>query len=229
MTLGIEGLSVGFGGIAALRGVSLAAAPGERVALVGPNGAGKTTLLDAIGGFVPPSGGTVRLGDLCLSGLAPDAVARAGVARVFQARCLCPRMTVLENVRAGRALDARPWLVLAGLEGRADDFAGALTPGEERRLELARALAGAPRLLLLDEPFGGLTAAETDAMTVLIERTTIPGRITVLVDHKLGVVTRLCPRVVVLHLGEKIFDGPSSALRADPRVQEAYLGTARAP
>lgn len=228
MTLAVEGLSVTFGATPALRGVSLTAAPGERVALVGPNGAGKTTLLDAVGGLIRPTGGEVRLGARRLTDLPADAVARAGVARAFQAPRVCPRMTIRENVRAGRALDPRPWLALAGLEARADELAGTITPGEERRLELARALAGGPRLLLVDEPFGGLTAAETDAMAALIEGAAVPGRITVVVDHKVGVVTRLCPRVVVLHLGEKIFDGPSSALRTDARVQEAYLGTARA-
>ncbi len=224
MTLAVEGVSVRFDGTEALRGVSLAAAPGERLGLVGPNGAGKTTLLDAVSGLLRPVAGAVRLGETRLTGLGADAVARAGVGRAFQSPRLFTRMTVEENVRAGRVLDARPWLALVGLEARRAELAGALTPGEGRRLELARALAGEPRVLLLDEPFGGLTPAETEAMAALVLRAGAPGRITLLVEHKLAVVTRLCPRVVVLHLGEKIFDGPAASLRGDPRVVEAYLG-----
>jgi branched-chain amino acid transport system ATP-binding protein len=228
VTLAVEDLSVRFGRTAALDGVTFTVAPGERVGLVGPNGAGKTTLLDAISGFVRPARGAVRLAEGRLTGLAPDAVARAGVGRAFQSARLFTRLTVEANVRAGRALDPRPWLALVGLEARRHDLASALTPGEGRRLELARALAGQPRLLLLDEPFGGLDHAETDAMTVLLERAAAPGCITVLVEHKLGLVTRLCRRVVALHLGGMIFDGPAAGLRSDPRVLQAYLGTARA-
>lgn len=224
MTLSIEGLSVRFDATAALADVSLVVAAGERLGLVGPNGAGKTTLLAAVSGFVRPTSGRVRLGTMWLTGLGPDAVARAGVARAFQSPGLFMRMTVDENVRAGRALDAGPWVAFVGLEARRAELAGALTPGERRRLELARALAGEPRLLLLDEPFGGLTPAETEAMAALVARAATPERITVLVEHKLGVVTRLCPRVAVLHLGQKIFDGPSGALRSDAKVQAAYLG-----
>jgi branched-chain amino acid transport system ATP-binding protein len=224
VTLALARVSVCFGGTEALRDVSLAAAPGERVGLVGPNGAGKTTLLDAVSGLVRPVAGAVRLGERRLTGLGPDAVARAGVGRAFQSPRLFTRMTVEENVRAGRVLDARPWLGFVGLEARRAELAGALTPGEGRRLELARALAGEPRVLLLDEPFGGLAAAETEAMAALVLRAAAAGRITLLVEHKLGVVVRLCPRVVVLHLGEKIFDGPGASLRSDARVVEAYLG-----
>ncbi len=228
MTLAIERVSVSFGPTAALRDVSLTAAPGERIGLIGPNGAGKSTLLDVISGFVPPAAGSVRLGGVRLTGRSPDAVARAGVGRVFQSPRLFTRLTVEENVRAGRPLDPRPWLAIAGLESRRGDLAAALTPGEARRLELARAMAGRPRLLLLDEPFGGLTAAEAAAMAAWLDGAAAPGCITVVVEHKLAVLTRLCPRVVTLHLGEKIFDGPPGALRADPRVLEAYLGRARA-
>ena len=226
--LAVEHLSVRFEGTVALRDLSLTAAPGERLGLVGPNGAGKTTLLDAISGFARPSTGQVRLDAMRLTGLPPDAVARAGVGRAFQTPRLFTRLSVAANVRAGRALDPGRWLAAVGLEGRRDDLAGALTPAEARRLELARALAAGPRLLLLDEPCGGLTPAETDAMAALVARAGTPDRVTLLVDHKLAVVTRLCDRVVVLHLGEKVFDGPASALRDDPRVLEAYLGRARA-
>jgi branched-chain amino acid transport system ATP-binding protein len=225
MTLSLDGVSVRFDGAEALRDVSLAVAPGECLGLLGPNGAGKTTLLDAISGRVRPVAGVVRLGDRRLTGLGVDAVARAGVGRAFQSPRLFTRMTVEENVRAGRPLDAAPWLAFAGLEARRAELAGALTPGEGRRLELARALAGEPRVLLLDEPFGGLTAAEAEVMASLVLRAVTPERIVLLVEHRVGLVTRLCPRTVVLHLGEKIFDGPSASLASDPRVVQAYLGS----
>jgi branched-chain amino acid transport system ATP-binding protein len=227
VTLDIERVSVSFGPAVVLRDLSLAAAPGERIGLVGPNGAGKSTLLDVISGFVRPAAGNVRLGDVRLTGRPPDAVARAGVGRVFQSPRLFTRLTVEENVRSGRRLDPRPWLASAGLDARGSDLAGALTPGEARRLELARAMAGQPRLLLLDEPLAGLTAAEADATAAWLERAVPAGCITLLVEHKLRVLTRLCPRVVVLHLGETIFDGPPGALGTDPRVRDAYLGRAR--
>ncbi len=227
MTLAVNGVSVSFGTMQALHGVTLSAEPGERLAVIGPNGAGKTTLLDAIGGLVRPSAGRITFNGTALSGLAPEAVARHGVARTFQSARLFPHLTLSANIRCGRRLDTAPWLELAGLSSRRRELALALTPGEARRLELARALAGDPRLLLLDEPCGGLSAGETEAMAALIERATVPGRIVVLVEHKLGVVRRLCERAVVLHLGETIFDGPSRSLPADPRVIAAYLGRAR--
>jgi branched-chain amino acid transport system ATP-binding protein len=213
--LSVEGVSVRFDGISALSSVNLAVAAGERLGVVGPNGAGKTTLLNAVTGLVRPAAGAIRLDGRPLTGLTPDAVARAGV-------------TVAQNVSAGRPLDAQPWLALVGLLPRRGDLAAALTPGEARRLELARALAGRPRVLLLDEPCGGLSAAETEDIAALLEGAVTPATIMVVVEHKLRVISRLCARVAVLHLGEKIFDGPPAALRADRRVLEAYLGKSRA-
>jgi branched-chain amino acid transport system ATP-binding protein len=224
----VEGVSVRFAGISALSSVSLAVAAGERLGVVGPNGAGKTTLLNVVTGLVRPAAGAIRLDGRSLTDLAPDAVARQGVARTFQSPRLFTRMTVEENVRAGRLLDAQPWLALVGLLPRRGDLAAALAPGEARRLELARALAGSPRVLLLDEPCGGLSAAETEEIVALLERAVTPFAIMVVVEHKLRVISRLCARVAVLHLGEKIFDGPAGALRADRRVLEAYLGKTRA-
>lgn len=229
MTLAVEALQVRFDAIEALAGVSLVAAPGERLGLVGPNGAGKTTLLDTLSGLVRPRSGWAAWNGARLTGLPPDGVARAGVARTFQTPRLFTRMTVEANVRAGRALDPMPWLALTGLAGRRRDLAGSLTPGEARRLELARALAGGPRLLLLDEPCGGLSRAEAEAMAALVEATAAPARLTLLVEHRLGVVTRLCDRVIVLELGAKIFDGSPTAMRADPGVRQAYLGHGRTP
>ncbi len=225
--LSVEGVSVRFAGISALSSVSLAVAAGERLGVVGPNGAGKTTLLNVVTGLVRPAAGAIRLDGRSLTGLAPDQVARQGVARTFQSPRLFSRMTVAQNVSAGRPLDAQPWLALVGLLPRRGDLAAALTPGEARRLELGRALAGAPRVLLLDEPCGGLSAAETEDIAALLERAVTPATVMVVVEHKLRVISRLCARVAVLHLGEKIFDGPPAALRADRRVLEAYLGKSR--
>jgi branched-chain amino acid transport system ATP-binding protein len=226
--LSVEGVTVRFARISALSSVSLTVTAGGRLGVVGPNGAGKTTLLNVITGFVRPSAGAIRLDDRPLTGLSPDAVARTGVARSFQAPRLFTRMTVEENVRAGRPLDAEPWLDLVGLLPRRGDLAGALTPGEARRLELARVLVGAPRVVLLDEPCGGLTPVETEGIVALLDHAVAPGTITIIVEHKLRVISRLCERVAVLHLGEKIFEGPVGALRADRRVLEAYLGKTRA-
>jgi branched-chain amino acid transport system ATP-binding protein len=170
----------------------------------------------------------VQLAGRRLTGLPPDEVARAGVGRGFQTPRRLERLTVAANIRAGRALDPGPWLRAAALDVRRDDLADTLTAGEARRLELARILAGRPSLLLLDEPFGGLTPVETESMMALLGDASAPDRITVLVDHKLGVVTRFCDRVLVLHLGEKVFDGPAARLREDPRVLEVYLGRSRA-
>jgi ABC-type branched-subunit amino acid transport system ATPase component len=223
-----EGLSVRFDGVRALEDVTLSAVPGERLGLVGPNGAGKTTLLNAISGLVPVERGCIALLGRRLDRLDAAGVARAGVGRTFQSPRLVPRMTVEENLRAGRRVDAEPWLRWAGLAERRRDLAGSLTLGEARRLELARALGGEPAALLLDEPCGGLTPTETEAMVALLASAAAPPRITLLVEHKLGVVSRLCERTVVLHLGRKIFDGPSRDLHRDPRVLEAYVGRARA-
>jgi branched-chain amino acid transport system ATP-binding protein len=224
VTLAVEGLTMRFGTTAALAHVEFIVSPGERVGLIGPNGAGKTTLLDVIGGLVVPQAGRVRLSGRVLGGLAPDRVAREGIARTFQTPRLFGQMTVAANVRAGRALDPGPWLALVRLADRRDELAATLTPGEARRVELARAVASGPRVLLLDEPCGGLTVAETGTMATLIRGAATPDRITILVEQKLDVVTEVCERVLVLHHGEKIFDGPSGAFRLDPRVHEAYWG-----
>lgn len=227
MTLSVDDVSLSFDGTAALTRVSLSAGPGECLGLIGPNGAGKTTLLNVISGLARPRSGRVVLFGRPLIGLEPDRVAQAGVARTFQSPRLFTRMTVGENVRCGRAVDAEPWLSFCGLHRRRDDLAAVLTPAEARRLELARALAAEPDLLLLDEPCGGLNPAEAEATTALLKRAITRRRITLLVEHKLDVIARLCERAVVLHLGEKIYDGPVATLRNDPRVVAAYLGRAR--
>jgi ABC-type branched-subunit amino acid transport system ATPase component len=227
MTLRVENVVVSFGVLRALDDVTFAALPGEHVGLVGPNGAGKTTLLNAMGGLAPLAAGRIELGGVELGRRDPAAIARLGVARTFQSPRVFPHLTVQENIRCGRRLEADPWLDWSGLGSRRRELGEALAPGEMRRLELARALAGGPRLLLLDEPCGGLGPADTDAMIALIRHAATPERIVILVEHKLGVVSRLCERVVALSAGMVIFDGPAGALARDSRVAEAYLGRAR--
>ncbi len=229
MTLYVEDVTVRFGAERVLGAITLMVKPGERVGLIGPNGAGKTTLLNVINGLVTPASGRLRLDGTSLGGASPERVARLGVARTFQSPRVFAQLTVEQNVRAGRRLDVEPWIEWAGLGTRRGGLAERLSPGEARRLELARALASDPRVLLLDEPCGGLNPAETLAMADLIARAATPDRLTILVEHKLGVVRRLCDRIVVLHLGETIFDGPPAALADHPRVLEAYLGPARPP
>ncbi len=227
MKLSVEDVSLSFDGTAALTRVSLSVMPGECLGLIGPNGAGKTTLLNVISGLARPRSGRVTLFGRPLLGLRAEQVAQAGVARTFQSPRLFTRLTVEENVRSGRAVDAEPWLSFCGLERRRDDLAAVLTPAEARRLELARALAAEPDLLLLDEPCAGLNPPETEATSTLLARAITFRRITILVEHKLGVIGRLCERAAVLHLGEKIYDGPIATLRSDARVVQAYLGRTR--
>lgn len=235
MRLRTERLEVRFGGLEALSGVDLEIAPGESLGLIGPNGSGKTTLLDAVSGLVRPSAGTIELDGTRVTGWPPDAIARAGVGRCFQTPRLFDRLSVLANIDAGQlalsraARDAgEPPALLdrCGLRHLRDRLAGALTLAERRRLELARALAARPRLLLLDEPCAGLAAPDTVAAVRLLEHAA-RGRTLVLVEHRLAVVSRLCSRIVVLERGRVVADGTPDAVRADRAVVEAFLGRER--
>ena len=242
--LSIERLTRRFGGLIALHDVSLTVTSGERHALIGPNGAGKTTLFNVVSGELAPTSGRVSLLHRTITGLRPYEIARLGLARTFQRNNLLLNLTVLENVRlaaqahtaATRRLftpvrrlaqiedQARALLDRMDLAERAAVPARSLSYGEQRQLEVAIALAGRPRALLLDEPTSGMSPAETARMTALLARL---GRdhTVVIIEHDMDVVFALADRITVLHLGEVIAAGAPEAVRADARVQEVYLGT----
>ncbi len=232
--LAARDLEVAFGGIQAVAGVTFDAPPGAVTSIIGPNGAGKTTLLNLIGGFQPPDAGGVTVGGNALAGMPAHRIARLGVARTYQTTRLFGSLSVLDNVRAGllrgrlrgsaEHTQAESLLRLVGYRGDplrpADDL-----PHVDRRLvEIARALATRPTLLLLDEPAAGLDAADTARLGELLRRIADAGVTVVLVEHDMTLVMRSSDRVVVLDAGRKIAEGPPSAVRADPAVRAAYLG-----
>ncbi len=233
--LQVEGLGVRFTGLQALADVSLQAYPGEVIGLIGPNGAGKTTLINAVSGAVPYRG-RVSFGGQPLAGLKPFQIARLRLARTYQIVQPFPGMTVLDNVAAG-ALFARaePSLSAArskaeavlervGLAAEAGRLAAGLTLAQRKRLEVAKALAARPRMLLLDEVNAGLNASEIAGALALIRGIAAEGVTVLLVEHLMRVVSGVCSRVVVLHHGRLIADGAPAAVLADPAVVTAYLG-----
>ena len=232
--LEVDRVSKAFGGVAANVDVSFDVRKGEILGLIGPNGAGKSSLFNAISGEVTPDRGEVRLDGRRVSGLGPVHCTRLGIARTFQVVRSFDSMTVLENVmvgafsRHGRARDAMAaaWSVLelAGLSARADTEAHALTPPEKRRLEVARALATRPRLLLLDEMLTGLTPAEAQAGVQLIRDVRSQGVTIIMVEHVMEVLLPLVDRAVVLHLGQVLTQGSPQAVVREPEVVRAYLG-----
>jgi branched-chain amino acid transport system ATP-binding protein len=232
--LRLDNLCRAFGGLQAVDGVTLEVRPGERRALIGPNGAGKTTVFNLLSGFLAPDAGEVRLDGRALAGLKPHAVCQLGLVRTFQIVRPFPHLSVLDNVRVG-ALARRPQMAGAreraravieqvGLGAKAGHPAAGLTLSERKRLELARALATEPTLLLLDEVMAGLNPTEIEAIVGLVRSINASGISILLIEHNMRAVMTLSGRIVVLSFGEKIVEGPPAAVANHPRVIEAYLG-----
>jgi len=229
--LRVDQLERRFRGVRALDGVSLHADRGEILGLIGPNGSGKTTLLNVVSGVLAPSAGSVFVAGRRTDGQPAHRVARLGVARTFQQIRLFREMTVSENVEVGAVARGHDLLHLpailerTGLTADADRLAGTLAYGQQRRVEIARALAGRPRLLLLDEPAAGMNESESDALLTSIQAVREhDGCTIVIVDHDLRLMMRLCDRIHVLAEGRTIAEGPPAHVQSDAAVIDAYLG-----
>ena len=234
--LSVAGVTKRFGGIVANRGISFDVAPGELVGVIGPNGAGKSTLFEIITGFYRPDAGEVRLDGARLTGLSPDVVCRRGVARTFQKLRPFQGLSVLDNVMVGaltRTKDvrharerARELVGKVGLAEKVEAHARTLSTGQRKRLELARALATEPRVLLLDEVTGGVDQRTIPELVRLVRDLHAGGLTLLVIEHNMRVITAVAQRIVALHLGEVIADGPPDIVARDRRVVEAYLGQA---
>jgi branched-chain amino acid transport system ATP-binding protein len=232
--LEVRGLAKRFGGLQAVKDLSFAVGEGEIVGLIGPNGAGKTTVFALISGFLTPDAGTVLFRRRAITGLEPHRISALGLARTFQIVRPFPHLTVLRNVTVGalarypdpREAERRAAAVLeeVGLVARRDQPAATLTLAERKRLELARALATEPALLLLDEVMAGLNAAETERIVALVRSINARGIAILLIEHVMRAVMSLSQRLVVLNYGERIAEGKPEAVARDRRVVEAYLG-----
>jgi len=252
--LNVSGVSKRFGGVQALSDVGLSITPGQVHGLIGPNGAGKTTFFNVITGLVPSDQGRFELAGKAYKPSAVHKVAQAGIARTFQNIRLFADMTVLDNVRVGRHVrtqvgwwqallrtraftreedqitrDATALLDFVGLGHKAHQTARTLSYGDQRRLEIARALATEPKLLALDEPAAGMNATEKVQLRELIERIRAQGRAVLLIEHDVKLVMGLCDQVTVLDQGKRIAQGPPAAVQCDPAVITAYLGTSHRP
>jgi len=247
--LAVDDVAIAFGGVAAVAGVSFAVAPREIVAIIGPNGAGKTTLFNIVAGHYRPSRGRVMLHGDDVTGQAPHLLARHGLSRTFQNLQIFFRMTAAENVMVGRHLHERrallphlfalpsvlrqnratrekaeQLLAFVGLTPLADQPAGTMPYGALKRLEIARALATEPKVLLLDEPAAGCNAVETEEIDAVIQKVAASGVAVVLVEHDMKLVMKISSRIHVLDQGRTLAEGTAAEVRANPEVVKIYLG-----
>jgi len=232
--LEVDGVTVRFGGVVAVDGASIEARSGEITGLIGPNGAGKTTLFNVITGVQPAAGGTIRLDGTDITKLATHRRAKMGMSRTFQRLELFWTLTVADNVRVAAELArhgdptalTEELLDRVGISHLAAEPSGSLPTGSARLVEVARALASTPRVLLLDEPASGLNESETVALGALLRQLVADGLAVVLVEHDMSLVMDICDHVSVLDLGRIIASGPPAEVRTQPAVIEAYLGVA---
>jgi len=241
--LATEGLTVRFGGLTALNNVNFSVPPGEIRAIIGPNGAGKSTLFNCLTGVLRPSAGRIVFDGEDIAGLPPDRISRRGVARSYQITNILPNATTLENVRIAAQSRRHGWSMLThhgayrdildralavleavGLEGKEEELAANLSHGEQRNLEIGIALATEPKLLCLDEPTAGMSAAETHDTMSLVRRIA-KGLTILIVEHDMLVVMELAQRITVLHYGEILAEGAPAEIQRNPKVLEVYLKT----
>lgn len=243
------GITKHFGGIKALNDITFRVQPGQIKAIIGPNGAGKTTLFNCISGVLKADGGEIKLNGTSIMKYPPHKRASAGISRTFQNVAIFPEMTVLENVLVGRhcrskcemleagfrtgsmrreekEMEEKAWsfLEFVGLEGQAEKGAGELPLGDQRMLEIARALATEPKIVLLDEPAGGLNTRETERLAELIKEIRDSGITVLLVEHDMNLVMDISDEILVINFGEKLAEGDPKSIKSNPDVINAYLG-----